>query len=143
MEEAARTTRVSGNCDNDMLMRKGPVLGWLNVIDAHKKADIEFPVNLVMCFEGMEENGSEGLDEFIEAEKDKYFKGVDCVCISDNYWLGESKPCLTYGLRGISYFKVMISGAQAWRHVMEAKLFRPCQRPSFWRVWGYGTRAYD
>jgi Cys-Gly metallodipeptidase DUG1 len=38
-----------------------------------------------MCFEGMEESGSEGLDELIEQEKDKFFKGVDCACISDNY----------------------------------------------------------
>jgi acetylornithine deacetylase/succinyl-diaminopimelate desuccinylase-like protein len=47
---------------------KGPVLGWLNVIEAHQKAGVEFPVNLLMCFEGMEEYGSEGLDDFIEAE---------------------------------------------------------------------------
>ena len=32
------------------------------------------------------------------------FKDVDYVCISDNYWLGKNKPCLTYGLRGICYF---------------------------------------
>ena len=24
---------------------------------------------------------------------------VDYVCISDNYWLGKTKPCITYGLR--------------------------------------------
>ena len=24
---------------------------------------------------------------------------VDFVCISDNYWLGKKKPCITYGLR--------------------------------------------
>lgn len=35
-----------------------------------------------MCFEGMEESGSEGLDDLIEQEKDGFFKGVDCVCIS-------------------------------------------------------------
>ena len=47
---------------------KGPVLGWLNAIQAHQQAGIEFPVNLLMCFEGMEEYGSEGLDEFIAKE---------------------------------------------------------------------------
>jgi hypothetical protein len=52
------------------------------------------------CFEGMEEYGSEGLDDFIQAESKKYFKDTDAVCISDNYWLGTEKPCLTYGLRG-------------------------------------------
>ena len=91
---------------------KGPVLGWLNAIQAHKEAGVEFPVNLLMCFEGMEEYGSEGLDEFIEKEAKKggFFEGADAVCISDNYWLGTEKPCLTYGLRGCNYYSVTVSG---------------------------------
>lgn len=89
---------------------KGPVLGWLNVIQAHKDLGIEMPVNLKMCFEGMEESGSEGLDDLIDQEKDKYFKGVDCVCISDNYWLNTTHPCLTYGLRGVAYYRISVSG---------------------------------
>lgn len=87
-----KTDRLYGRGSTD---DKGPVLGWLNVIQAHKEAGIEFPVNLLMCFEGMEENGSEGLDELIEQEAKKFFKDADCVCISDNYWLGTTKPCLT------------------------------------------------
>ncbi|KAI9800697.1 MAG: Cys-Gly metallodipeptidase [Sarcosagium campestre] len=89
---------------------KGPVLGWLNAIEAHQKAGIDFPVNLLMCFEGMEEYGSEGLDEFIHAEARGYFADADAVCISDNYWLGTQKPCLTYGLRGCNYYSVSVSG---------------------------------
>ncbi|KFZ24315.1 hypothetical protein V502_01210 [Pseudogymnoascus sp. VKM F-4520 (FW-2644)] len=89
---------------------KGPVLGWLCAIDAHQKAGIDFPVNLLMCFEGMEEYGSEGLDDFIKEEAGKFFKDTDAVCISDNYWLGTEKPCLTYGLRGCNYYSVQISG---------------------------------
>ena len=60
----------------------------------------------------MEENGSEGLDQLIAAEAgpEKFFHGVDCVCISDNYWLNDRTPCLTYGLRGLTYFKVTVSG---------------------------------
>lgn len=89
---------------------KGPVLGWLNVIEAHKKAGVDFPVNLLCCFEGMEEYGSEGLEEFIEKEAKQFFKDADAVCISDNYWLGTEKPCLTYGLRGCNYYSVEVSG---------------------------------
>jgi Cys-Gly metallodipeptidase DUG1 len=89
---------------------KGPVLGWLNAIEAHQKAGVEFPVNLLMCFEGMEEYGSDGLDDFINAEAKKYFADADAVCISDNYWLGTEKPCLTYGLRGCSYYSIEVSG---------------------------------
>lgn len=95
---------------------KGPVLGWLNAIEAHQKAGIDFPVNLLMCFEGMEEYGSEGLEELIEQEGKGYFADAEAVCISDNYWLGTEKPCLTYGLRGCNYYSVEISGPGADLH---------------------------
>lgn len=95
---------------------KGPVLGWLNAIEAHQSAGVDFPVNLLMCFEGMEEYGSEGLEELIEQEGKKYFADADAVCISDNYWLGTEKPCLTYGLRGCNYYSVEISGPAADLH---------------------------
>ncbi|KAL5594415.1 hypothetical protein BROUX41_001348 [Berkeleyomyces rouxiae] len=95
---------------------KGPVLGWLNAIEAHQKAGIEFPVNLLMCFEGMEEYGSEGLDDLIKAEAKKWFADADAVCISDNYWLGTEKPCLTYGLRGCNYYSIEVSGPGADLH---------------------------
>ncbi|NWJ00881.1 CNDP2 dipeptidase, partial [Crypturellus undulatus] len=83
---------------------KGPVLAWLNVLEAYQKTNQEIPVNLKFCLEGMEESGSEGLDELIFAQRDTFFKDVDYICISDNYWLGKNKPCITYGLRGICYY---------------------------------------
>lgn len=65
-----------------------------------------------MCFEGMEESGSEGLDELViaEAQPGKWFDGVDCACISDNYWLNTRTPAITYGLRGLTYFTVTVTG---------------------------------
>ncbi|KAJ7035854.1 hypothetical protein C8F04DRAFT_1394506 [Mycena alexandri] len=77
--------------------------GWQTV--APRDADA-LPVNLRFCFEGMEENGSEGPDELVEREKDGWFKGVDCMYI----WLDTRTPALTYGLRGLVYFKINVSG---------------------------------
>ena len=68
----------------------------------------ELPINIKFCFEGMEESGSEGLDELVFSRKDTFLKDVDYVCISDNYWLGKTKPCITYGLRGICYFFIEV-----------------------------------
>lgn len=59
----------------------------------------------------MEESGSEGLDELLWDRKDTFLKGTDYVCISDNYWLGTTKPCITYGLRGICYFNLEVGCA--------------------------------
>ncbi|EEB09639.1 dipeptidase Dug1 [Schizosaccharomyces japonicus yFS275] len=95
---------------------KGPLMGWIANLEAYKEAGVDFPVNLLMCFEGMEEYGSEGLDDLIVAEANRYFKKADCVCISDTYWLGTRKPVLTYGLRGVSYFNVTVEGPSADLH---------------------------
>ncbi|KAF7591574.1 Metallopeptidase M20 [Aspergillus hancockii] len=90
---------------------KGPVVAWLNVIDAYKKSNTDLPVNLRFLFEGMEESGSTGLPEFIKSIPGKeIFANVDAACISDNYWLNTTNPCLTYGLRGIAYFHLTIEG---------------------------------
>lgn len=64
----------------------------------------------------MEESGSEGLDELLMKRKDDFLKGVDYVCISDNYWLGTKKPCLTYGLRGICCYGVEVRCADKDLH---------------------------
>lgn len=89
---------------------KGPVLGWINAVEGYQQLGLEVPVNLKFVFEGMEESGSEGLDDLLHARKD-WFKGVDYVCISDNYWLGTTQPCITYGLRGICYFGLEVECA--------------------------------
>lgn len=87
---------------------KGPVLCWIHAIEAYQRLKIDLPVNVKFVLEGMEESGSEGLDELLFAEKHLFLKNVDFVCISDNYWLGKNKPCITYGLRGICYFFIEI-----------------------------------
>lgn len=90
---------------------KGPLLGWLHVLEAFKNEGLELPVNLKFCFEGMEESQSQGLSEMIIGHKDTDFmKNIDAVCISDVFWLGDSKPCLSYGLRGLCYFFIEVEG---------------------------------
>lgn len=89
---------------------KGPVVAWFNAIQAYQAANVDIPVNIKFCLEGMEESGSEGLEDFIRANKDQVFQNIDAVCISDNYWLGTTKPVLTYGLRGVMYYSITLSG---------------------------------
>lgn len=44
------TGRLYGRGSSD---DKGPLLGWINVVEAHVKTGIPLPVNLRFCFEGM------------------------------------------------------------------------------------------
>jgi nonspecific dipeptidase len=90
---------------------KGPVLCWLHAVEAYQTLGIDIPVNIKFIFEGMEESGSVGLDELVFSEKHKFLSNVDYVCISDNYWLGTKKPCITYGLRGVCYFFIEVECA--------------------------------
>ncbi|KAF7856055.1 hypothetical protein EAF04_010011 [Stromatinia cepivora] len=88
---------------------KGPVLAWLNALEAYQLAKVDLPVNLLFCFEGMEESGSTGFAAFASSPDNRaIFEHVDAACISDNYWLTTRKPCLTYGLRGINYFNLTV-----------------------------------
>lgn len=125
----AKTDRLYGRGSTD---DKGPILGWLNVIQAHKEAGIDFPVNLLMCFEGMEENGSEGLDELIAEEAKKFFKDVDCVCISDNYWLGTTKPCLTVNLPIFDWELIIVWSS--WSELLQHYRRWTREGFTFWRV---------
>lgn len=95
---------------------KGPVICWIHAIEGFQTLGIQIPVNIKFVFEGMEESGSEGLDALLMARKDDFLKNVDYVCISDNYWLGKDKPCITYGLRGICYFGIEVQCASKDLH---------------------------
>nr|AGC52722.1 cytosolic non-specific dipeptidase 2 [Spirometra erinaceieuropaei] len=95
---------------------KGPVVGWLNAIEAYAKAKIEIPVNIRVLLDGSEETGSEGIRVLLNEMKKDFLKRIDYVAISDNYWLGMNTPCLTYGLRGVIYFYVYVEGPKRHLH---------------------------
>lgn len=97
---------------------KGPALSWLWVVEAHLKLEVPLPVNVKVIFEGMEEYGSDGMFETIadQAKPGNFLNDVDFFCISDNYWLGKHKPCITYGLRGLAYFEVSVQCAEQDLH---------------------------
>ncbi|GMS98260.1 hypothetical protein PENTCL1PPCAC_20435, partial [Pristionchus entomophagus] len=95
---------------------KGPIMGWINAIESMQAVGVELPVNVKFVLEGMEESGSEGLEETLNKRQSDFLSDVDFVCISDNYWLGKNKPCLTYGLRGICYYTVEVACAKQDLH---------------------------
>ncbi|CAD6198370.1 unnamed protein product [Caenorhabditis auriculariae] len=95
---------------------KGPVLCWVHAIRAAQKNNVELPINIKFCFEAMEESGSVGLEDLLKREQKGFLSDVDFTCISDSYWLGTKKPCLTYGLRGICSFFVEVSGIKQDLH---------------------------
>lgn len=65
-------------------------------------------MNFKFLIEGMEEAGSLGLEKLLEEENQCFFSDVDYIVISDNVWLSNKKPALTYGSRGNACFFVEV-----------------------------------
>nr|CAD7393440.1 unnamed protein product [Timema cristinae] len=91
---------------------KGPILCWIHVLEAFLKMKVPVPINIKFVIEGMHEVGSQGLNKLIVSKRNTFFSGIDYCCIPDGYWLGTRKPCLTYGLRGLCYFTVEVTGGK-------------------------------
>ncbi|NWU10232.1 CNDP1 dipeptidase, partial [Cephalopterus ornatus] len=87
---------------------KGPVLAWINAVETFRALKLAMPVNFRFVIEGMEEAGSLGLENFLEEENQSFFSDVDYIVISDNLWLSNKKPALTYGSRGNACFFVEV-----------------------------------
>ncbi|KTF74685.1 hypothetical protein cypCar_00041399 [Cyprinus carpio] len=94
---------------------KAPVLAWIHTVEVYKALNIDLPVNVKFIIEGMEETGSNGLDDMIVAQKDSFFSDVDYIIISDCVWLSK-RPALTYGTRGNCYFFAEVEGPKKDLH---------------------------
>lgn len=57
-----------------------------------------------------------GFTKFLDEHGNDIFKSVAEGVIADNFWITTKHPCLTYGLRGINYFRVTITGSPKQLH---------------------------
>src|SRR6476646_7539339 len=66
------------------------------------------PCNIKFMFEGEEEIGSNNLEIFVKANKEKL--KADVILISDTGILANDVPSIEVGLRGLSYHEVTVTG---------------------------------
>jgi acetylornithine deacetylase/succinyl-diaminopimelate desuccinylase-like protein len=66
------------------------------------------PVNLTMLVEGEEEIASANLERFVEQQKE-HLRADICV-ISDTGLFDRDTPAITYGLRGLVYEEIFLTG---------------------------------
>ena len=86
---------------------KGQVYAHLEAISAWQ-AHGGLPVNLTVLIEGEEEIGSEHLEAFVAKYKD--LLRADIAVISDTGQFDRGVPALTYGLRGLVYEEMFLTG---------------------------------
>jgi len=64
--------------------------------------------NVKFMIEGEEEVGSDNLEDFVKANKEKL--KCDIILISDTGMIAKDQPSITTGLRGLSYMEVCVTG---------------------------------
>jgi len=106
--------RIVARGSSDM---KGQVMVFLSAIEAIVKTG-EIPVNLKFMIEGEEEIGSPSIESFLEKHKDRF--SCDFVLNLDAGSLSKNQPAIVYGLRGMAYFEIHVTGPE---HDLHSGLF--------------------
>jgi acetylornithine deacetylase/succinyl-diaminopimelate desuccinylase-like protein len=93
---------------------KGQLYAHVKALEAFHETEGAPPVNVKCIFEGEEEMGSPSLVPFIEANQD--LLTADVAVISDTHVLGEEMPSIVYGLRGLAYVELAVTGPASDLH---------------------------
>jgi acetylornithine deacetylase/succinyl-diaminopimelate desuccinylase-like protein len=83
-------------------------------LEAHLKEQGGLPCNFKVFVEGEEEVGSTHLDTFVREHRDEL--AADVVVISDSAMFDRGVPSICYGLRGLAYFQVDLTGTTSDLH---------------------------
>ena len=87
---------------------KGQLFMWLKALESYVRTEGAPPVNMKFIMEGEEESGSKHLPPYIEQHADAL--AADVVLISDTALFADGVPSITYGLRGMTYVEVILTG---------------------------------
>ncbi len=87
---------------------KGQNLVHIKSVEAYLKNEGKLPVNVKFLIEGEEEVGSESIETYLKANKK--LLACDTVLISDTSMYAPGIPTINYGLRGLAYLEVTLTG---------------------------------
>src|ERR1700675_5005747 len=87
---------------------KGQVHIHIRALAALRQTSGKLPINVKVLIEGEEEVGSESLWDYVQSNKAKL--QADALIVSDTSMLKRGAPSITYGLRGLSYFEIALTG---------------------------------
>ena len=93
---------------------KGQMLTHVKSVEAWIKSVGKLPLQVKFLIEGEEEVGSEHLEPFVKANREKL--ACDAVVISDCSQFAPGIPAITYGLRGIAYYELRLRGPKQDLH---------------------------
>jgi acetylornithine deacetylase/succinyl-diaminopimelate desuccinylase-like protein len=110
-EPAVRDAKLYGRGTAD---DKGQVHIHLKALESLQKVEGKFPINIKILIEGEEEVGSVSLWDFVQKNKEKL--NADALVVSDTSMLSPGAPSITYGLRGLIYYQIELTGPERDLH---------------------------
>lgn len=93
---------------------KGQVYVHVKAVEAILQSNGRLPVNVKFIVEGEEESGGESLGAFIPQNKEKL--AANFALVSDTAMVSAQQPAIVYGLRGITYAFIDITGPRRDLH---------------------------
>src|SRR5882672_4233372 len=93
---------------------KGQVHIHLKAFESLQKVNGKLPINVKVLIEGEEEVGSVSLWDYVQKNKEKL--KADALIVSDTSMLGKGVPSITYGLRGLNYYQIELTGPERDLH---------------------------
>lgn len=102
------TIRGHSLCARGASDNKGQNLAHLKAVEAYLKTRQELPCDLTFVIEGEEEVGSKSLAGFLAKHREEL--RCDAVVVSDTGIPSPKHPALTYALRGIAAFELIVRG---------------------------------
>lgn len=87
---------------------KGQMYMHIKSVEAYFKTHGSLPLNVKFLIEGEEEIGSENLSVFLKNNTE--LLKCDSVLISDTALFAPGVPTITYGLRGLCYMEIEVTG---------------------------------
>ena len=88
---------------------KGQVHIHIKALEALQKTSGKLPINVKVLIEGEEEVGSVSLWDFVKENRQRL--QADALVVSDTSMLAKGVPSITYGLRGLNYYQIELTGA--------------------------------
>lgn len=93
---------------------KGQLFTWIKALEILKSSHGKIPVNVKILIEGEEEIGSPNLNRFLYEHRETLL--ADVIAISDGSKYSREIPAITYGLRGLSYLQIEVTGPKMDLH---------------------------
>ena len=88
---------------------KGQSYAHVKAIGAMLAERGRLPVNVKFLVEGEEEAGGQSIDDYVRQDGGKKL-AADCVVISDSSLFAPGQPSLIYGLKGLCYMELKVTG---------------------------------